>query len=38
MWMTVGPRAVQIAKAEISMKKDADRSTFRNDRQDCRPF
>ena len=38
MWMTVGPRASADSKAEISMKKDADRSTFRNDRQDCRPF
>ena len=37
--MTVGPRAsTEIAKAKISMKKDADRSTFWNNRQDCRPF
>ena len=36
--MTVGPRASTDSKGEGEYEKDADHSTFLNDRQDCRSF
>ena len=38
MRMTEGPRASTDSKGEDEYEKDADHSTFLNDRQDCRPI